>query len=255
VKDIESQIICEGYHDRAFWSGMLKQLGCTDPGDRGNGRRFPVPDAFGDEIRGGNYGFLSKSGAHIKIVPARSKDAIPEAVRSRLRSRTTKKLDRLIVNVDSDRQADGSPPSTRELTPDKILHIVQQFDPAVIANGDELVIDGGDTKVSLVSWKCNDPASDGLPHQHTLERVVCAAIAAAFPSRGPAVHNWLHSRLDPPPPDPKEHAFSYLAGWYARVGSYEGFFSTIWGIHPIVAELVPRLDSCGAWGVANLLAI
>jgi hypothetical protein len=29
---IESVIFCEGYHDRAFWSGWLLHLDCVDPG-------------------------------------------------------------------------------------------------------------------------------------------------------------------------------------------------------------------------------
>lgn len=28
----ESCIVCEGYHDRAFWAGLLLHLGCIDPG-------------------------------------------------------------------------------------------------------------------------------------------------------------------------------------------------------------------------------
>ncbi|MDT7815668.1 MAG: hypothetical protein QOJ42_5584 [Acidobacteriaceae bacterium] len=28
----ESVILCEGYHDRAFWDGWLRYLGCSDPG-------------------------------------------------------------------------------------------------------------------------------------------------------------------------------------------------------------------------------
>jgi hypothetical protein len=161
----------------------------------------------------------------------------------------------LIVNVDSDRQADNSVSTTAEFTPEKMRSILGEFDPRVETNADgEFVIDEGKTKVSLVSWECDDPPSDGLPHQHTLERIICASIMGAYPNRGPAIHDWLRSRPDPPDIDPKEFAFSYLAGWYARVGSYEGFVTTVWGIEPIVAELIPRLERCGAWKVANLLA-
>jgi hypothetical protein len=253
MRDIESQIICEGYHDRAFWAGMLKHVGCTDPGDKGGGRRVQVKDAYGDTIQSGNYGFLSKSNAHIKVVPTHTKDAILTAVRLKLSNRNTKPLDRLVINVDSDRLADGSPPATQELTVARILTVAQQFDNDATFNGDDILLDGGNTKISIVTWECGDAPGDGLPNQHTLERVVCAAILGAFPNRGAAVQGWLQSRPEPPQVDAKDHAFSYVAGWYAKIGSYEGFFSALWGMTPIVEQLVPRLERCGAWRIANLL--
>ena len=34
----ESVVLCEGYHDRAFWAALLEHLGCADPG-RNPGKR------------------------------------------------------------------------------------------------------------------------------------------------------------------------------------------------------------------------
>jgi len=44
----ESVILCEGYHDRAFWAGWLLHLGCTDPGlpSAGKATRTPIFDPW-----------------------------------------------------------------------------------------------------------------------------------------------------------------------------------------------------------------
>jgi len=38
-------------------------------------------------------------------------------------------------------------------------------------------------------------------------------MAAACPARAESVQNWLDARPMPPGADPKEHAWSYMAGW------------------------------------------
>src|SRR5436309_2878174 len=79
-------------------------------------------------------------------------------------------------------------------------------------------IDSGATKVALVRWEASDPDGPGLPQQQTLERLVCAALIAAYPTRAKSVQDWLDSRPQPPGTHPKEHAWSHMAGWYADQG-------------------------------------
>jgi hypothetical protein len=97
-----------------------------------------------------------------------------------------------------------------------------------------------------------DPPSAGLPAQQSLERLVCAALVAAYPPRGPAVTNWLDSRPAAPVAGPKEFAWSHMAGWYAEYGS-DAFFRKLWLDAPAVTELQTRLTACGAWRVAEAL--
>ena len=97
-----------------------------------------------------------------------------------------------------------------------------------------------------------DPPSAGLPAQQSLERLVCAALVAAYPPRGPAVTNLLDSRPAAPVAGPKEFAWSHMAGWYAEYGS-DAFFRKLWLDAPAVTELQTRLTACGAWRVAEAL--
>jgi hypothetical protein len=104
-----------------------------------------------------------------------------------------------------------------------------------------------------VRWEVNDPPAPGLPIQQTLERLVSAALASAYPARAAAVQNWLDARPLPPGADPKEHAWSYMAGWYAEHGC-EAFYSNLWKDTGVVAELNARLQSSGAWQITSTLA-
>jgi hypothetical protein len=65
--------------------------------------------------------------------------------------------------------------------------------------------------------------------------------------------NWLDARPGPPPAGPKEHAWSYMAGWHAEHGC-EDFYSNLWRDAAIVRELESRLRSSGAWQLAQAMA-
>jgi hypothetical protein len=251
----ESYVLSEGYHDRAFWQGWLLNLGCKDPGFRPKGLRAKIPDPFGGFVGKGHFAFNSKSGAFIRIVPAGGKTQIPELLQMRLKESEIKRLQRLVVNVDSDAQADGSPAVGPTLTVQQLETLVRKFDGGAKANADgDIEIYGGETKISLVRWHLPDPPTAGIPHQQTLERLICAALMAVYPNRGPVVQKWLDSRPDPPPRDSKEYAWSYLAGWHADAGSYDAFCAMIWNNPLVVEQLRPRLEASGAWRVAQALA-
>jgi hypothetical protein len=50
----ESVILCEGYHDRAFWKGWLTHLRCSDPGEPppGSSRRRDIFDPWNTRVVG-----------------------------------------------------------------------------------------------------------------------------------------------------------------------------------------------------------
>lgn len=251
----ESYILCEGYHDRAFWKGQLLHLGCVDPGARPNGLRGKIADPFGDFVGRGHFAFYSTTGTFIRVVPAGGKLLIPELLQTRLRESEIKRLRRLVVNVDSDEHADGSPPTPPKLTFDQLKTLVRKLDAGATSNADgDIEMHDGQTKISLVSWGAPDPSTPGIPNQQTLERLICSALMAVYQNRGPVVQTWLESRPDAPPAGPKEYAWSYLAGWHADAGSYEGFCSMLWNDGSIVDQLRPRLEACGAWRVAHAVA-
>ncbi len=182
----ESVIYCEGYHDRAFWMGWLGHLGCVDPGaplPGGTGRRT-ILDPWSDPVKGGQYAYHSRSGRFIRVVPCQGKHKVLPAARIRLGQRNSKGLVRLVINIDSDVTASGSPTGPSGLQRADVERLAQGFDPAAAVNADgEIDLDAGATKVALVRWEVNDPPAPGLPDQQTLERLVSAALAAAYPAR------------------------------------------------------------------------
>jgi len=259
----ESVILCEGYHDRAFWAGWLEHLGCSRPPDvgekPGSGRVF---DPWGREVNGGQYGYRSKTHKFIRIVPCRGdrKRVLREAdrrlkeERQRVEQRAAEsQLARLILNVDPDVTADGTSVRTGFRFEDLQQRLRKHDSDLVEDRPGDLALFRGAVLISLIRWEATDQVADGLPNQQTLERLVCAALTAAYPDRGPAVKRWLDSRPDGPVAGPKEFGWSYMAGWYAEFGC-EGFYRNLWLDGRVVTELKSRLAECRAWRVAEALA-
>jgi hypothetical protein len=253
----ESIVLCEGFHDRAFWRGWLGYLGCTDPGapPPGSHRRAAVHDPWNDKVQAGQYAYHSRSGHFLRVVPCGGKQYLLPTARDRLSNRTRKRLVRLVLCVDPDTSATGGAGSATGLKRQDVeQHVRQHTDPnaQVNANG-EIEVDGGATRVSLVRWEVADPSHPALPDQQALERLACSAIIAAYPARAKAVGDWLASRPTPPSADPKEHAWSYMAGWYAG-HNCENFYTNLWNDPRIVAELQSRLQASGAWQIVAAMA-
>ncbi len=250
----ESVILCEGFHDRAFWDGWLTYLGCKSDGFKPGTTGYPASDPWGDKVRGGQFAYRSKSDLFIRLRPCNGKSNLLREIRVRLSQRSTKPLRRLILNVDADTIAVGAPVMATGLRQQGILHRVQQLDPGASLNAEgHIEVDGGTVNVALIRWETTDPPAPGLPDQQTLERLVCAALAAAYPQRATSVQDWLDKRADRPPLDPKEHAWSYMAGWYAEHGC-EDFYANLWRDAKLASELEARLRSSGAWQIAETLA-
>lgn len=243
----ESVVLCEGYHDRAFWAGWLEHLGCPKP----------KPDAIVRDpnkkrVAKGQFGYYFDSDRFIRIVPCHGDSAkILPQVRRRLNGRYIEPIARLVICIDPDTSPDSG--AATGLRVEDLLPKVREFDPKARENSDnDIELDGGKTVVSLVRWETGEDETDGVPAQQCLERLVCAAIVAAYPERGAAVHEWLASRPDPSNSDPKAHAWSYMAGWKARLGC-EAFYSTLWDDPHLVEELTSRLKSLDAWRIAAAL--
>ena len=254
----ESVVLCEGYHDRAFWAGWLESVECTSL-FRGSGIR--IQDPWGVTVGGGDYAYNSKTGRFVRIVPCGGDiRVILREASNRLSEQQQRyqqvgavRLARLVLNIDSDVRMDNS--STRTGFQEQDLEkLLKEFDcsAAETNDGDFALFDGA-TLVSLARWEASDATIDGLPSQQTLERVVCAALVAAYPERGEPVRKWLDSRPNAPEAGPKEYGGSHMAGWYADAGS-EAFYRVIWSDPKIATELQSRLAESGAWRIAEALA-
>lgn len=224
---IEKQhvILCEGYDDRAFWQGWLLHLGCKDPS---NGGRKQVHDAWGRPVTRGFYLFLASARIGILVQPCGGRKGVLRAAELYLKDQLHRPAS-LVVNFDSDVDLAGDArPDARAA----IEKVGAELIPVIWESGDESLY-------------------PGVPSQQTLERLAAVAIRAAYPSRGPAVEEWLQAE---PRAEtlPKSYAYSYLAKWYAQYGAND-FYQALWRDEAVAAKLRDELESTGALGAITAL--
>jgi len=242
----EAVILCEGFLDRSFWAGWLEHLGCPAPVPG-----TAVVDPAGRQVTKGHYGYYAGT-RFVRVVPCHSRQNILPEARRRLAEREIDPLSRLVVCIDADTDAEQTTPATG-LRVEDLEREIKQLAPDARRNTEgDIELDAGAVRVSLVRWECNDRLGKGIPARQTLERLVCAALVAAYPERAPAVQAWLDGRPNPPARNPKEHAWSYMAGWYADHGC-EDFFREVWRDERVVPQLESCLKASGAWRVGAAL--
>jgi len=246
----ERIVLCEGYHDRAFWQGALEHLGCRDPGADPVLRRT-VLDPGGRAVTRGDFAFDTTGGAFVRVRPCRGDRALVLAeLRRLLRELATRPVERFIVSIDDD--GDARAGARHRGLPDAVRAAVAAVDAGATANQQgDLLAGGGATVVSATAWWTPDAHGAALPWKQTLERLASAAVDAAYPGRGAAVGAWLagapHTDL------PKAFAWSHMAGWYPEDGC-EGFYRFIWRDAGIAAQLQTRLAACGAWRLMQAMS-
>ena len=253
----ESVVLCEGYYDRAFWAGWLEYLGCTNPAHRRTSAApIRVEDPWGNRVIGGAFALHSKGEQFVRITPCGGKSNVIPAAKLRLGD-VDKRLLRLVLCVDSDADTDGVGHQSPGLSRQAVQSLLGKFgQPKENEHGEFSldIHDDGPTVVSVVEWEASDARSSGIPDRQTLERLVCAALVAAYPDRGPAVQQWLDSRPnDAPQAGAKEFAWSHMAGWFAERGC-DAFYRKLWKDDRVARELKSRLAGCGAWRIAEALA-
>ncbi|NJL26977.1 MAG: hypothetical protein HC897_03390 [Thermoanaerobaculia bacterium] len=228
-------ILCEGYDDRSFWAGWLSEgLACRDPTNKGTKR---ISDAWNRPVKDGRFLFESPTGEKILIHPFHGRSRARQALGEYLDDVQAESPDLLVLSIDSD-----ATETTGDNVPGRSL-----FDQIVRERA-------GSTEISLVLWECNDPhPTPGVPEKQTLERLVSAAIRAAYAGRGEAVERWLDAEPRAESTGPKSYGFSYLAKWYADQGA-DDFYRAIWRDPDVARELRSRLEASGAWAVAENLA-
>lgn len=135
--------------------------------------------------------------------------------------------------VDADTRA-GEPVEARAKSErSRLLNLIQREGIyASLAPDGRIWLDGTTACALPLVWHTDDRSGmKGVPDKQTLERLVCAAMAAAYQGRAEHVQDWLDNRPpedDLPPVTGKSYAWSYMAGWAAQFG-VEGFLrEAIW---------------------------
>jgi hypothetical protein len=211
----------------------------------------------------------------IHVLPCNSVSNVWQTFKDNLRkiaSGVNNEVDQLLIFIDEDTVidteesrvvpmmgnggADCSPPAAAFITPGSVVDLLTDQKLAFstienVADRQWLVKRDDQTEflLALLHVRTRDHAAcEGLPGKQTLERLVCRAIAQAYPDRSKAVSGWLLSRRDPPNRSPrqeaKEHAYSYLAGWYASDGC-DYFFRHIWEQEATRTHLISELTGAG----------
>jgi hypothetical protein len=156
--------------------------------------------------------------------------------------------------VDADEDTAGIPtgPRLQRQSIDDLIR--REFDPGSTIEPGVNWLYARTLPVYFAAWRSSSPAAAGLPEQQTLERVVSAAIAAADAQRPVLVQRWLDSLTQRTPLLAKQYCWSYLAGWFAETGSYEGFLEHLWNNAEVARHLQSQLRLAGIWALAEMLA-
>ena len=237
---VTRQILCEGYHDRAFWYGLLEQHGCKFA------KEHSLP---GHQKSPGEYVGQTPDGGMVSIVPVDGVPNLLPAVETRLLQRKVRPIQHLIVNRDADTEAG----EVGGMQPARLLQLAEQHKITVqLDEHGDVIVEDAAMKLSLVRWESEGETPEAVPSQQTLERIVCMAIYRAYPERSAEVSAWLRSRTKPPSYDLKEVAWSYMAGWFADSGC-DDFYRSLWREKRISVELERILRLNGTWRVVESL--
>jgi len=184
----------------------------------------------------GQFGFETASGTFVRLVPCDGGDNVPPMVDQFLNEHTTHPIARLLVNLDADDTLSARSTSARDI----IAHLARVHTNLGVS-------------IIPIIWECADPPAPGIPEKQTLERLVVAAIVAAYPQRGASVAAWL-AAAPTGGTSHKNHALSYLAKWYAENGP-DDFYKELWRDPSTAPELERRLRQSGAWAEVEALAL
>jgi hypothetical protein len=246
-------IVCEGYHDRAFWAGWLLQAQWQGPEVAGQS----VKDPWDRTVGQGQFGYW-RQGRFLRVVPAGGKDKVLSEAARLLTGARTYEVRAMVLNADPDFAA-GQEGRSNPLPAEAVRRRLRDAGLAVDqGNGYPVMVTppvATGLPIHRVLWQCDDGPADGLPAAQTLERLVCAAILAAYPPRGSSVQAFLGNRPGAPAlTDPayahhhKDAAMTHMAGWYAPHGSFD-FYREVWRDSRIAAQLEARLRASGAWDI------
>lgn len=229
----QSVIVCEGYHDRAFFAGWLKYKGCRVIDWK------KEKDPFGSKVDGGHYGFMSPVGSFIRVVPAHGDlTKLVQTTEFYLRNAPTKPTRAIVVATDADDHAiDARRDNVFQALDRLVTHLAL---PDCERVDDDLR--AGPTLLRPLVWPGQPVAGGpGIPSAATLEQLVCAVLARHEPHRTTCVHTFLATAGDGagwkrPADIGKSHAWAWMA--HRRpIDECERFFEAPWEDATLAAEL------------------
>lgn len=239
-------VICEGYHDRAFWKGWLGRNGC----------RTQSKDPWGQRVTGGQHGWRTPGGAFVRVLPAGGDlRRVLRFAEVYLRNSETEPVPSMVISTD----ADGR--TVTERMRDVIHNLRALAEPLDLATpqttGEGLTV--GETHIVPLVWPCApiDPAP-GIPSCGTLEQLVCGVLARREPHRAQDIDDFLKTAGDGsgwtrPADVGKSHAWAWMAH-RQPVDACERFFEAPWGDDTLAAELEAAMGERAARIMQMLLA-
>ena len=219
----ETILLCEGYHDRSFLTGWALYLGAQDLALV----EKSVRDPWGKPVTRGHFGFRDPGGRFFRIIPVNTDTQLFPTAAALLQESNTRPIRDLVIVVDADSSVESR--------------------QSQLSNLKLRLKDESTARVHLAVLGVSEDGP-GIPEHPCLEKIVCSAIAAAYPERSQSVHAWLQtvgSRRSPAE-SAKGHSWSYMAGRYAGFGC-DAFFREIWRDPEIRDHLIDRLRANGAW--------
>ena len=244
------EILCEGYHDRSFWSGMLQYLD------------WNIMEKWqGKKSR--QYGFDDKDKTKsVVVTPCEGKSNIGPELFLKLRRLETNPINHLIVNIDPDGQE-----FTAQFCKDTIRNAIQKaqqelknqkkepFESKEAGQHFQIKTQRGATQIHWVVWGTANSGGQNLPTQQTLERMICAAILEVYPDRAGPVNQFLTATpLPPGDTNPKSYAWSFMAKWAGESGC-DRFYQALWEDEQVRESLKNIMTETGAWqAIENCLS-
>jgi hypothetical protein len=217
-------ILCEGYHDRAFLAGLFEDhLGLEQLRVDLNGR----------SITQGQFGYRSRTGSLIIVVPCGGVSKIFPAARSRLSTLPTEPLEMVVLCNDDDRCLTRSECQARAT--DRRQQLQQHIEQLQEDNRSAPFT----VAIESLTWACDSKVAY-IPSSQCLERLVVGALAETYATRGQSASDWLASRPERPSEgEPKAHMWTHMAGWFAGHGC-DSFLRQLWS-DPQLATAFRRL--------------
>ncbi len=209
---LESRLFCEGYHDRDFLDACLPKLGWSSAQHD--------QDPEGSEIRGEGQRYYARGARHLRVVPLTNDDAVFRSLTSPAIDRPW--IDRVVACVDSDEAHDHADPVSARR---------DQFQAAT----------KGADRYRLLVWHTTEHVERiGVPSQHTLERIVCSGLVAAYPERAEVVSSYVMGHST----SAKAWSWANMARWYPKTGC-SGFFKKVWAEPKVASEMLSLMEAAG----------
>lgn len=215
-------------------------------------KRVFVRDPWGDRVTSGHFGFqgVDSDKAFLRIVPAHGRPNIWASARPYLAGRETRRLRSLVLCRDTDHRDPSAPSAAHDW-----VTRLREFDTSaqVSSDGAAVLLFDDELPVYVIDWFTPGEVIPGAPQSQVLERLICTAMVRAYPERAEPVEAWLRSRPSPPPTDAKDHAWSYMAGWYSNQGC-DAFCRLVWHDAKIADSLQDLLTKSGHWSTLCRIA-